>query len=158
MPSTVNTTAPFPEELIANMVFVALQKDLVLQVQIQVQAGLADIRTGLEALVASMSSMQSGLEVLAACVADMEQIGHDVGPRPNISPSEKYDGVFKPLIDQFVCQVEVAAKLGQPPEDSVGPVVPDGLGAGLVMHHHNGVGQQGVESKMVPVGGLADGF
>ncbi|KAG6895946.1 hypothetical protein C0992_011375 [Termitomyces sp. T32_za158] len=108
MPELAN--APSMEERIACMVFKALQKELVSQVQSQVQAGLADIQAGLASLATSVSDTQGGLEALAGRVADVGVAGCGTGPRPSVSPLEKYDGISKTLTDQFVRQVEAAAE------------------------------------------------
>ncbi|KAG6867685.1 hypothetical protein C0993_012441, partial [Termitomyces sp. T159_Od127] len=61
-------------------------------------------------LAASILDMQGRLEALSARVMDMAQVGCWTGQRPSISPPEKYDGVLKTLVDQFVCQVEAVAE------------------------------------------------
>ncbi|KAG6880910.1 hypothetical protein C0993_003694, partial [Termitomyces sp. T159_Od127] len=86
------------EERIAKMVYEAMQADLAAQMQAtaQLQAGLRDL--------------QGGFEALAGKMAELERGGHGGGPRPNISPPEKYDGASRQLADQFISQVEAAAE------------------------------------------------
>ncbi|KAG6894462.1 hypothetical protein C0993_011417, partial [Termitomyces sp. T159_Od127] len=94
--------APSTEELIANMVFNTLQKDLLAQAQMQVQAGLAEIQVSLAALASTVSDTQVDLDSLIARILGMGQMGHGVGLRLSISPLEKYDGASKTLADQFI--------------------------------------------------------
>ncbi|KAG6877886.1 hypothetical protein C0993_002724 [Termitomyces sp. T159_Od127] len=84
-------TAATPES-IANAVFAALQKDLVVQLQ------------------TSLGEIHASLEVLGSRVEFIERGACGCGPRPSISPPEKYDGASKALVDQFVRQVEAVAE------------------------------------------------
>ncbi|KAG6877264.1 hypothetical protein C0993_009004, partial [Termitomyces sp. T159_Od127] len=70
-------------ESITNMVFAALQKDPVVQLQ------------------TSLGEIHAGLKALGSCVEFIKQGTHGSGLRPSISPSEKYDGASKALADQF---------------------------------------------------------
>ncbi|KAG6863639.1 hypothetical protein C0993_010828 [Termitomyces sp. T159_Od127] len=107
--STKTTGKPTSsEDRIVKMVFQALQAELSAQLQAisQLQARVGDIQGGLEALAGQIAV----LEALGGQVTELERGSQGSSPRPHISPPDKYNGVSKQLADQFISQVEAAAK------------------------------------------------
>ncbi|KAG6895647.1 hypothetical protein C0993_009344 [Termitomyces sp. T159_Od127] len=94
------STTGHPEEIatpalqkrIMEMMFQALQTKLAARIQ----ARLVGVLDKLEALDMQMTSW--------------ERERHGSGPRPSINLPEKYDGVSKNLVDQFISQVEATAE------------------------------------------------
>ncbi|KAG6894906.1 hypothetical protein C0992_004023 [Termitomyces sp. T32_za158] len=85
-------TSPAPQDRVAEMMFQALQTELAAQIQ------------------AGLTGVQDRLDALEAWINSWEHERHGPGPRPSISPPEKYDGASKNLADQFISQVKAAAE------------------------------------------------
>lgn len=93
-------------ERIADMVFQAIQSQMVAQLQ----ASLGGIHKNLESTLARAKAQEEGLAVVMACIEQLERLAQgpcelchlqQVSHVPRINLLEVYNGKSKHLVDQF---------------------------------------------------------